>query len=103
MSQVPVKYAKLHDDKLTADEIRYLQSKGYVPVVPLSALREVVEGLELLSHQQPQRSHPLWGEWVNGTDYRSKSFKQWLAHRLLASLGEVKDVPEIGFGNRKEA
>lgn len=60
-----------------------------IPVIELSSLAEVVEGLELLSMQQPQRSHPLWGEWVNGPDHRTKSFKQWLAQRLLAQLEEA--------------
>lgn len=99
MSQVPVKWVD-EDDFLTPEQVREIErqwdslvgtySCKFIPVVPLSALREVVEGLKLLSMQDPQRSHPLWSEWVNGPDYRSKSFKMWLAQRLLASLGEVE-------------
>ena len=63
--------------------------KAISQLATLSALREVVEGLTLLSQQDPLRSHPLWDEWVNGPDYRTKSFKQRLAKRLLAQLAEI--------------
>lgn len=90
MSQVSVKYV---------DPDCLFKTKGLnttvIPVVPLEALREVVEGLQRINtlavHNHTDAFDPI--SWLVQIAEESQ--------RLLASLGEGKDVPEIGFGDRK--
>lgn len=86
MSQVPVKYV---------DPDCLFQTKGLnttvIPVIELSALREVVEGLKAIANAD--WSHELNEAYLlakKNEQVGARTPNEWLAQRLLASLGENK-------------
>ena len=57
-----------------------------IPVIPLSALREVVEGLRQLADPFYGSSEEL-NDWMSSKS--KEPFSQWLAQRLLTQLAEI--------------
>lgn len=85
MSQVPVKWVS----KTTRFYPAVVDQDNYIPVVPLAALREVVEGLP---DKFRQYEHTLLEAHAGMTEEQlcgAAIALHWVKKRLLASLGEV--------------